>query len=212
MIQKIALGVAFVALGLGIFNIVSSKEAHEVTNEMEALQSDEVTINDENHIPRIGFVRGDSLNLQYKFILDKEDELISYSRVSENKLGRQLKAAEKEYTELVQYVQSGSATESDMAVAQQRLMQLEQELQSAQQGEQENLARKEAVFQQEIADRLSEFLERYAKENEIDLILNWGFSREGVLYGQAPFDITKGVVNQLNMEYALEMAPQTEEK
>lgn len=212
MIQKIALGVAVVALGLGVFNLVSSNDSVEdQSQEIDSSINEEVTY-DENHVPRIGFIRGDSLNLKYKFILDKEDELISFSTVSENKLGRQLQAAEKEYKELVDYVQSGKATESDMAIAQQRLMQLEQELQSAQAREQELLGRKEAEFQKEIADRLSAFLERYAKDNEIDLILNWGFSREGVLYGQEPFDITQDVLNQLNSEYALELEPDTAEK
>lgn len=212
MIQKIALGVAVVALGLGIFNMVSTKEGNEQVDQVEPVQTDEKEEIDPNQIPKIAFIRGDTLNVKYKFIIDKEDELIGVTRVSENKLGRQLKAAEQEYSELVQYVQSGAATESEMAAAQQRLMELEQDLQSAQAREQENIARKEAEFQREIADRLSEFLERYAKENDIDLILNWGFSREGVLYGQEPYDITQSVLNQLNQEYALELAPQTEEK
>ena len=109
-------------------------------------------------------------------------------------------------------MQSGSATESDMAAGQQRLMVLEQELQNAQAIEQQSLGRKEADFQQEIADRLSSFLERYANDNEYDLILNWGFSREGVLYGQAPYDITRDVINQLNAEYAAEFAPEIPEE
>ncbi|MDG1260799.1 MAG: OmpH family outer membrane protein [Flavobacteriales bacterium] len=211
MIQKIALGIAVVALGLGVVNFMSNDNTpEEIAPEM--VMEDTTTEAEEGLVPRIAFVRGDSINLQYQFIIDKEDELISLGQVSERKLSRQLKKAETEYQELVTYLQSGSATESDMAAGQQRLMVLEQELQNAQAIEQQSLGRKEADFQQEIADRLSSFLERYANDNEYDLILNWGFSREGVLYGQAPYDITRDVINQLNAEYAAEFAPEIPEE
>ena len=211
MIQKIALGVAVVALGLGVVNFMSnSNESKEIKPEMVMEDTSEET--EEGLVPRIAFVRGDSINLQYQFIIDKEDELISLGQVSERKLSRQLKKAETEYQELVTYLQGGSATESDMAAGQQRLMQLEQELQNAQAIEQQSLGRKEADFQQEIAGRLSSFLERYANDNDYDLILNWGFSREGVLYGQEPYDITRDVINQLNAEYTAEFAPEIPEE
>lgn len=211
MIQKIALVVAVVALGLGVVNFMSnSKDSEEIQSEI--VMDDTAEDAEEGAVPRIAFVRGDSVNLQYQFIIDKEDELISLGQVSERKLERKLKSAETEYQELVTYLQGGSATESDMAAGQQRLMQLEQELQNAQAIEQQSLGRKEAAFQQEIADRLSSFLERYAKNNDYDLILNWGFSREGVLYGQEPYDITRDVINQLNAEYAAEFAPEIPEE
>lgn len=154
--------------------------------------------------PTVAFIRGDSLNLGYQFFIDKQDEMISSTRQSESKLQRQLSKAEGEYQELMQYAQSGQATEEELQIAQQRMMELEYELQAMQQQEQERLLRKEQEFQIEITSRITAFLDRYAKENNIDLILNWGISGEGVLYGSEPFDITADVLSGLNAEYALE--------
>ncbi len=154
--------------------------------------------------PRVAFIRGDSLNLGYKFFTDKQDEMISSTRQSESKLQRQLSKAEGEYQELMQYAQSGQATDEELQIAQQRMMELEYELQAMQQQEQDRLLRKEQEFQIEITSRITAYLDRYAEENGIDLILNWGISGEGVLYGSEPFDITADVLTGLNAEYALE--------
>lgn len=205
--QKIALALSILALALGIYAVVSNGASAESNNEKpsfyEGLEdSGEAQTGDLN----IAFVRGDSLNLKYQFILDKQDELISSSRQSENKLQRKMANAEKEYGELVGYIQSGQATEEEMQIAQQRMMELEYELQGIQQQEQERLMKKEQDIQGEIVRRLDKFLDKYARENDIDLILNWGVSGEGVLYGSQPYDITDQVINGLNAAYAMEIA------
>ena len=41
-------------------------------------------------------------------------------------------------------------------------------------------------------------MEEYAAENNIDLILNWGLSGEGVLYGTEPYNVTNEVLERLN--------------
>lgn len=210
MIQKIALGISIVALGLAVFALTRGGEttdhpagqAEQATNRKIALEQGDQTL------PRVAFIRGDSLNFGYKFISDKQDELISSGKASEGKLQRSLQKAEREYEELMTYIQSGEASESDMQTAQERIMQLQYELQGLEQEEQQRLARKEQQMQIEIVNRLNAYLKKYAEENEIDLILNWGVSGEGVLYGSTPFDITNDVVRGLNEAYALELAQQ----
>lgn len=207
--QKIALALSIVALALGIYAVVSNGTTVEPESEKPAFYEglEESTSTNDSDL-KIAFVRGDSLNVKYQFILDKQDELISSSRQSENKLQRKMANAEKEYGELVGYIQSGQATEEEMQIAQQRMMELEYELQGIQQQEQERLLKKEADIQSEIVRRLDQFLDKYARENDIDLILNWGVSGEGVLYGSQPYDITDEVVNGLNEAYAMEITSQ----
>jgi len=204
--QKITLVASIMALALSIFVLVSrnSGDAHPAdeaeTNKPRIMQRDTSA----GSGVRVAYLRGDSLNLGYQFILDQQDELISSSKLSEGKLQRSLQKAEQEYAELMNYVQSGGATEDEMQIAQQRIMQLQYELQGLEQEEQMRLAKKEQAMQEEIVLRLNSFLERFANENGIDLILNRGISGEGVLYGNDGFDITKEVLDGLNAEYALE--------
>lgn len=204
--QKITLGASILALILSVFVVATrnSGDAHPAveaeTNKPRILQRD----SSEGSGARIAYLRGDSLNVAYQFILDQQDELISSSKLSEGKLQRSLQKAEQEYAELMNYVQSGGASEDEMQIAQQRIMQLQYELQGMEQEEQMRLAKKEQAMQEEIVLRLNSFLERFATDNGIDLIMNRGISGEGVLYGNSGFDVTKEVLDGLNAEYALE--------
>jgi Skp family chaperone for outer membrane proteins len=54
-----------------------------------------------------------------------------------------------------------------------------------------------------IAEALRRELEAFAKEEGIDMILNWGLSGEGVLYGGEPMDITPQVLDRLNANHPL---------
>lgn len=204
--QKITLGASVLALILSVFLLVTrgTGDDHPAveaeTNKPRTVQRD----TSEGSGVRIAYLRGDSLNIGYQFILDKQDELISSSKLSEGKLQRSLQKAEQEYGELMNYVQSGQADELGMQAAQQRIMELQYELQGMEQEEQMRLAKKEQVMQEEIVGRLNTYLERFAAENGIDLILNRGISGEGVLYGNSGYDVTKEVLDGLNAEYALE--------
>lgn len=207
--QKAALGVAVVALivsGIALFRGGSAPSSAE--GEMQASTRTGM-LSDTSSAPaiRVAFVRGDSINLGYRFISDMQDELITSSKKAEGKLQRSLEKAEKEYADLMKYVQSGQATQDEMAIAEQRIMQLQMELQQMEQQEQIQLAREEQEMQVQINTRLNEFLADYAKRNNIDLILNRGVSGEGVLYGAEAFDVTADVLRELNAAYELEKNP-----
>lgn len=208
MIQKLALGISIAALGLAIFALSrgGTSTAHPAGQAEAPVKRSALRDTGDDTPPRVAFIRGDSLNFGYQFISDKQDELISSGKASESKLQRSLQKAEREYEELMRYVQSSDASEDDMQIAQQRIMELQYDLQRMEQEEQQRLARKEQQMQTEIVNRLNAYLKKYAEENDIDLILNWGISGEGVLYGSAPFDITNDVIRGLNEEYAFEMA------
>ncbi len=205
--QKITLGISIVALIAASFALVnSSKKSNHPAGEAETKRQ-RVSYDDSAQSPlTVAYIRGDSLNLGYRFISDKQDELISSSRQAESKLQRGLQKAEREYGELMAYVQSGDASEDEMAIAQQRIMELQYDLQRMEQEEQNRLARQEQLMQAEIITRLNSYLETYARDNGIDLILNWGVSGEGVLYGSEPYDITPDVLRGLNDAYAIELA------
>lgn len=158
---------------------------------------------------RVAFVRGDSIMLKYKFVEDEQNSLIQKAKSSENKLQRRMTEAEKEYQGLVEYANSGSATERDLQITQNRIMELEYELQQMQAEEQQKIARVEMEFQKELYDRISDYLKIYGQENGIDMIFNYEPAGQTLLYSLDAFDVTDEVVAALNQKYEAE---QTAEK
>lgn len=212
--QKIALIISILALLLAGFSVFQVTRNDHPAVQADASSKGRMISRDTSATggAKIAFIRGDSLNMGYQFIIDKQDELISSSKLSESKLQRSLQKAEREYEELMTYVQSGAASEEEMQIAQQRGMELQYELQLMEQEEQQRLSRKEQEMQSEIVTRLNDFLNKYAEENGIDLIINRGVSGEGVLYGSEPYDITSEVLQGLNEAYAIELAQKNQKK
>lgn len=153
---------------------------------------------------RVAFVRGDSIMLNYKFVEDEQNKLIKKAKSSENKLQRRMGEAEKEYQSLVEYANSGSATEKELQITQNRIMELEYELQQMQQEEQQKIARVEMEFQTELYNRISDYLKVYGEENGIDMIFNYEPAGQTLLYSMDAFDVTQDVVAALNQQYEQE--------
>jgi hypothetical protein len=59
----------------------------------------------------------------------------------------------------------------------------------------------ESMIQEEISVQLSSEVEAFALDSELDLVLNWGRSGEGVLYGQMRFDVTAPLIQFMNDRY-----------
>jgi Skp family chaperone for outer membrane proteins len=78
------------------------------------------------------------------------------------------------------------------------LGELEQQVNALQGQQQQYLANLEQQLQSQVAARLTTELEAYAAETGIDVIVNWGLSGEGVLYGAEPFNITQPLLAFLN--------------
>lgn len=155
----------------------------------------------------LAFVRGDSIMLNYQFVQVEQELLVQKAQRSESKLKRGLKKAEDEYQGLVQFVNTAGATESDAQAAQQRIMELEYQLNEMQQVEQSKIARIESDFQNELYARITVYLKKYASENGIHMVFNREPGGQTLLYSDDMLDVTEAVVAGLNAEYELEMAP-----
>jgi hypothetical protein len=77
-------------------------------------------------------------------------------------------------------------------------------MQSQQQTE---LMQMESTIQSEISVKLSSEVAAFAHESELDMVLNWGRSGEGVLFGQTGFDVTVPLLEFMNDRY--ETVPDT---
>lgn len=213
MLSKVALGINVVLIALIAYLFVQLndlKKGDSNDGAMIVQDSNADTEEAEDGAAlRVAFVRGDSIMLKYKFVEDEQNSLIQKAKSSENKLQRRMTEAEKEYQGLVEYANSGSATERDLQITQNRIMELEYELQQMQAEEQQKIARVEMEFQKELYDRISDYLKIYGQENGIDMIFNYEPAGQTLLYSLDAFDVTDEVVAALNQKYEAE---QTAEK
>jgi Skp family chaperone for outer membrane proteins len=65
----------------------------------------------------------------------------------------------------------------------------------------------ENALQVEVSEKLTQEVGVFAKENGIEVVLNWGLSGEGVLYGAPGFDVTEALLEFMNERYEEEPVP-----
>ena len=105
---------------------------------------------------------------------------------------------QEEAQELISFANSGNATKDEIEIASKRVHEIEQILQKMQYEAEQIFAFNESTMQATIAAHLSETLRVYSDEEGIDVVLNWGLSGEGVLYGIDAIDVTQDVLVELN--------------
>ncbi|MBM71500.1 MAG: hypothetical protein CL847_01775 [Crocinitomicaceae bacterium] len=148
--------------------------------------------------PIIAYVHGDSLHSGMNLITELEVTLQKNVEQVDSLLKTEAAPLQQEAQELVSYANSGSASEDEIQIAQQRVYEIEAILQQMQAEASKNVQLQEQTMQTTVSAFLNKVLSEYAEENNIDLILNWGLSGEGVLYGTEPYNVTAEVLEKLN--------------
>lgn len=196
-------------LGLAYLFYETQQLKNELTKEEDQVETFE-DLEEEDSELTVAFVRGDSIMLNYKFVQIEQDLLVSKARSSEIKIENQLRKAEAESQELITYMNSGSATQSDAQATERRMMELENQLAQLQQTEQQKIGKLEMEFQRELYERITTYLKKYGKENDIDMVFNHEFGGQTLMYTNDMLDVTEEVLVGLNSEYELEMAAEEE--
>ncbi|MDE0980168.1 MAG: OmpH family outer membrane protein [Flavobacteriales bacterium] len=156
--------------------------------------------------PVIAFVHGDSIQSQYEFIAAQEQKL--FIALQEVQAGIELKSVplQKEGQELIDYANSAAANAEEIEMVQGRLGEIQTSLRQMQQDGTNRLADMEASLQAEVTVILTAEVEAFAVERNIDVVLNWGQSGEGVLYGSTGWDVTAPLLDFLNSRLQLEVS------
>lgn len=152
----------------------------------------------------VAYVQGDSLQKRSVFILEQEQALFAAIQQVQIALDSRAAPLRTEAQELIDYANGGSATNEELQMAQQRLMEIENIVGQMQSMSQDELVTLEGTIQDEIASRLAMDVADFAAERGIDIVLNWGLSGEGVLYGKADYDITEALLIFMNERHALQ--------
>lgn len=154
----------------------------------------------------LAYVDGDSLNAQYKFIIDKTKALEANYNAAELKVRNEYEKRQKDVQDIMAHAQSNKISDEEAALFEQKLQQLQYEMQQIEQQQSDNVMKKEAELQKELMDRVSKFMEGYAKSKGIDYVVNYQRNTNFILYGNNAYDVTAEVIALLNAEYEKEKA------
>ena len=148
--------------------------------------------------PVVAYVHGDSLQQGMALLQTVQDNLQLQLEAREQQLKADALPLQEEAQELLEYAQSGQASQDELEIAQTRILELEDGLRAMQSAAEQDMFVAEQNMKAVLADALRRHLEAHAEQEGIDFILNWGLSGEGVLYGSEPWDITAEVLDRIN--------------
>lgn len=153
----------------------------------------------------VAFVNGDSLNVQYDFIVEKSKDLDQKMAAAEERVKKEYAPRQAQYEQNMLYAQEHpDMSEAEAIALQKDLERLQMEMDDIQQREVGVLQKKEAELQQELLNRVNKYLENFTKQRGIDYVINKQSEFQVLLYGNSDFDITSEVIAGLNAEYAAE--------
>ena len=147
----------------------------------------------------IAYVHGDTLQQGMLLIQSLEATLRENMNEVDSILKAQALPLQEEAQELISYANSGSASSDEIEIASRRVGEIEDILEKMQYEAEQNFIFREKTMQAIIAAHLKETLSKFSQDQGIDVVLNWGLSGEGVLYGTDSRDITNEVLEALNV-------------
>jgi outer membrane protein len=152
----------------------------------------------------LAYVDGDSLNAKYQFIIDKTKALEANYNAAELKVRKEYEKRQKDVQDIMTYAQSNKISDEEAALYEERLQQLQYEMQQIEQQQSQSVMKKEQELQSELMDRVSKFMEGYAKAKGIDYVVNYQRNTNFILFGNNAYDVTADVIALLNAEYEKE--------
>jgi len=189
IILNIILGIAIIVLYVLFLTL---PEKHK-----ESPDGDKEVVANPTNIP-IAYVLEDSLLTNYKYFQELAGDLDKKRQDMENDYTMKAQGLQKEFEGFQRT--AGNMTMNQARAVEEDLMKKRQNLMLLQEKMGQDLMKAEAEVNSQLYDKVTAFLENYARENGFSLILNVkrGYA---VLYGDKGMDITKIVVNGLNAEY-----------
>ncbi|HKK40605.1 MAG TPA: OmpH family outer membrane protein [Cryomorphaceae bacterium] len=199
---------SFLIVACATLVLVSCNDTTEKKNQEKSVNVTADSTKTESAGLKVAFIYGDTVNAQYRFLLDAQDELEKEQKVIEERINRKLQKAEKRAMELQQ--QAPTMTQMQVQEAQLELQNLDIEIQQFQERLATDFRKREVELQVEYTDRVNKMLEEYNADGQYDMILN--FQPGGnLLWIKDSYDITDEVLAKLNEQYDTDLSEPDEE-
>ena len=148
--------------------------------------------------PTIVYINSDTLLAKYDYIKDQQEAL----KEKTEKLNAEYKnRAQGLQTEFNNYQKNGAnMTIGQARAVEEDLMKKQQNLKLYEQSLGQELMNEEGKINQELYDKVSNFLKQYGEKNELHMVVKYNPGSD-VLYANGSMDITEAVLEGLNLEY-----------
>jgi outer membrane protein len=158
-----------------------------------------------NELPAggIAYVNIDTVIFRFDMFADRRAELVSKQKSAEAELNSKGTQYEKGVRDYQDKVNKGLVTRATAAQMEQALTQQQQDLLSLRDNLQSNLMEEEQVMNRQILEYITTFLEENKSTYNYQFILGKSFGSV-VLYSDNGLDITKKVLDALNLKYKAE--------
>lgn len=151
----------------------------------------------------IAYVDIDSLQFYYDYFDDMKAELETNSnKIQKDLIAREQKLQQK-MVSFQRQVQAGLISQAKGEKTQRQLMTEGEEYQRYKESVLLGLQEKQKVSNDSLYKRITRYLEVYNKDKNFEYIMGWS-EGSAILYANKGFDITKEVVDGLNLEYRKE--------
>ncbi|SIN76659.1 OmpH family outer membrane protein [Algoriphagus halophilus] len=147
---------------------------------------------------KVAFVYTDSVINKYEYFVKKSEEITEKGKKFEGELQSRAQGFEREVANFQQ--SANSMTQNQALAKQDELGKKQQNLMTYRDNLMQELSVDEANLYNEVYTQVQEYLDNYAKENSLDVILS--YTRGGaVWYASDAMDVTKAVIDGLNKKY-----------
>lgn len=147
---------------------------------------------------KIGYIRSDSINEKYLYLIDRKKELENESAKAEGALKAEYNRMMKKQQELEGKFKF--MTISEQQAAQEEMMKLGEKYRMMEEKMGMELQEKNAFFQKQLYENVEAYLAKYAEANGFDFIFRYEMGLN-LMYGSEKYNITSDIIKGLNDEY-----------
>jgi Skp family chaperone for outer membrane proteins len=191
MLSKISLGINALLIAAVVVLFVRTSKSSSSIEAPELLPANSAfTSPDGPKGAVMAYINGDSLNAKYKFIVDKTKLLEQKYKQAELNVQKEYNARKVEVDQLMEHAQSGKMTDDEAPFVEEKLLQLQNEMQNIEAQASKAVMEREAELQNDLMERVNVFMDNYAKAKGIDYIVNYQPTTNFILYGNNAYDVT----------------------
>ncbi len=159
----------------------------------------------------IAYINMDTLFANYKYYEDLSDDFTQKRDKAQKSIEQRGRKLEKEVISFQRRAQAGLMSQNDIRATEETLLGERQELEKYTQTVSAGLMEEEAVLNEKLYDKIQTFLEEYNKTRQYDVVINYVERSPTFWYAGDALDITKEVVDSLNVRYEAEKQTETAE-
>jgi Skp family chaperone for outer membrane proteins len=201
MLSKVSLGISVILVACVVYLFTQkgqgSQDSHDMVDHHDGAIEQDRDLGRAG-VPTVAFILEDSILTQYQYVIDEAPLLEDRSQAAARRYNREMEQYQNEMAKWQDYLSQPGATAEDQEKAMNDMAIREQKIQNMQY----EIEKLQLDFNSEVFTYVTECVERYAKENDIDVVMNKNVQLASILYSNESFDITSQVVSILNAEYA----------